>query len=75
MNDGRLIEKLGFVKIKANKKLTRLGSRERRRVGKDLDSLERLFIEEEVFLALSSLCGNKVLGFDDMSFGNLVGTL
>ena len=74
MNDRRLIEKLGFVKIKANKKLTRLGSRERR-VGKDLDSLERLFIEEEVFLAPSSLCGNKVLGFDDMSFGNLVGTL
>lgn len=74
MNDRRLIEKLGFVKIKANKKLTRLGSRERRRVGKDLDSLERLFIEE-VFLALSSLCGNKVLRFNDMSFGNLVGTL
>ena len=74
MNDRRLIEKLGFVKIKANKKLTRLGSRERR-VGKDLDSLEILFIEEEVFLAPSSLCGNKVLGFDDMSFGNLVGTL
>ena len=62
MNDRRLIEKLGFVKIKAKKKLTRLGSRERRRVGKDLDSLERLFIEEEVFLALSSLCGNKVPG-------------